>query len=79
MYVRNMNMIYRPPCNMGVMCVQAGCGYRCMWDIANHTSDCRLPSIIHSAVWLLCNRCAVISHFITNQGRYLILTLSYLP
>lgn len=72
MYVRNMNMIYGPRRNMGVMCVQVGCGCLCMWDIANHTSDCLSLSIIHSAVWLLCNRDAVISHFIPNQGRYLI-------
>lgn len=72
MYVCNMNMIYVLPRNMSVMRVQVGCGCLCMCDIANHTCDCLSLSIIHSAVWLLCNRGAVISHLIPNQGRYLI-------
>lgn len=72
MYVCNVNVIYRPLRNMAVMCVQVRCVCLCMWDIANHTSDCLSLSIIHSAVWLLRNRGAVLSHFIPNQGRYLI-------
>lgn len=52
MYARNMNVIYRPPRNVSVMCVQAGCGYRCMWDIANHTCDCRLSFTAQSGCYV---------------------------
>lgn len=67
MYVGNMNLIYGLLHNMGVMCVQVGCGCLCMWEITNHAADCLSMSIIHSAARLLYNCCFLIL-FQTRAG-----------